>query len=277
MGGAKSLHPMDHVGIDTCSAVSVSTETADFLFIDRSYEAKNSISLNGVGNGGPVILGRGPMVVSSLNASGDQIFMVDPAGVLISKQSKLRILGQQKMKRLGFHVVQSFESKEDNLIYRNEIIIPLTTINGILMVKSVPWCLNDLQVDQLNELLDQDGDNGKDDHCFSINDLNEVRVSSLKEMNDAETVGPVLIINEAKLSKTECARLDHWRFSHRSSTGKRHEERCHTCEQSKHKSVYKLNEVYHGTSTATHEPYWRLYGDAYGGQSPWGHYHTKVV
>ena len=58
-GGAKSLHPMDHVGVDTCSAVSVSTEPADFMFIDRSYEAKNSISLNGVGNGGPVILGRG--------------------------------------------------------------------------------------------------------------------------------------------------------------------------------------------------------------------------
>ena len=188
MGGAKSLHPMDHVGIDTCSAVSVSTETADFLFVDRSYEAKNSISLNGVGNGGPVILGRGPMVVSSLNASGEQIFLVDPAGVLISKQSKLRILGQQKMKRLGFHVVQSFETKEDNLIYRNEIIIPLTTINGILMVKSVPWCLNDLQIDKLNELLDQDRDNDRDDHCFSINDLDKVRVSSLKEMNDAETV-----------------------------------------------------------------------------------------
>ena len=74
---------MDHVGIDTCSAVSVSTETADFLFVDRSYEAKNSISLNGVGNGGPVILGRGPMVISSLNASGEQIFMVDPAGVIL--------------------------------------------------------------------------------------------------------------------------------------------------------------------------------------------------
>ena len=130
------------------------------------------------------------------------------------------------------------------------------------MVKSVPWCLNDLQMDKLNELLDQDGDNSRDDHCFSINDL-------VKEVNE-EIVGPVLIINEAKLSKTECARLDHWRFSHRSSTGKRYEERCHTCEQSKHKSVYKVNDVYHGTSTATHEPYWRLYGDAYGGQKSMG-------
>jgi hypothetical protein len=269
MGQSKSLHPMDHVGIDTCSAVSVSTEAADFLFVDRSYEAKNSISLNGVGIGGPEILGRGPMVVSSLNASGEQVFMVDPSGVLISKQSKLRILGQQKMKRLGFHVVQSFETKEDNLIYKNEIIIPLTTINGILMVKSVPWCLNDLQMSKLNGLIDQDRDNSRNDHCFSINDLDDGEASS-SEMIDVEKQGPVLIINEAKLSKEECARLDHWRFSHRSSTGKRYEERCHTCEQSKHKSLYKLNDVYHGTSTATHEPYWRLYGDAYGGQKSMG-------
>ncbi len=138
------------------------------------------------------------------------------------------------------------------------------------MVKSVPWSLNDLLMDQLNGLLDQDGDNNKDDHCFSINDLDNVRVSSLNAMNNEEIVGSVLIINEAKLSKTKCARLDHWKFSHRSSTGKRYEERCHTCEQSKHKSVYKLNDVYHGTSTATHEPYWRLYGDAYGGQKSMG-------
>ncbi len=37
------------------------------------------------------------------------------------------------------------------------------------------------------------------------------------------------------------------------------------CEQSKHKSVYKQNEVYFGTSTFTSTPYWRLYGEGYGG------------
>jgi hypothetical protein len=250
--------------------VSVSTEIADFLFVDRSDEARHSISLNGVGNGGPVILGRRPMVVSSLNASGEQTFMVDPAGVLISKQSKLRILGQQKMKKFGFHVVQCFETKEDNLIYKNEIKIPLTTINGILMVKTEPWCLDALQMEKLNKLIDRDDDDSKEDHCFSLNDLNCVIVSSDQNLLNKVRSEPVLIINEANLSKTECARLDHWRFSHRTSTERRYEERCHTCEQSKHKSVYKLNDAYHGTSTATHEPYWRLYGDAYGGQKSMG-------
>jgi hypothetical protein len=83
----KALHPLDHVGIDTCSAV-------------KSVEARNSLSLNGVGNDGPEILGRGPMVISTstLDEHGDQIFMLDPAGVYVKgseTQARMRILGQQ--------------------------------------------------------------------------------------------------------------------------------------------------------------------------------------
>jgi hypothetical protein len=116
--------------------------------------------------------------------------MVDPAGVFISKQSKMRILGQQKMKRLGFHVVQCFETKEDNRIYKNEIKIPLTTTNGILMVKTEPWCFDSVQMNKLNELVDQDGDNSKDDHCFSINDLNCVSVFSDQRSLNEERSDP---------------------------------------------------------------------------------------
>ncbi len=51
MSRTKNLHSIDHVGVDTCSAVSVSTEIGDFVYLDQSLEAKNSISLNGVGQG----------------------------------------------------------------------------------------------------------------------------------------------------------------------------------------------------------------------------------
>ena len=44
-----ALHPLDYVGVDTCSARSVSTEIADFLYLDRSHSARNSVSLNGIG------------------------------------------------------------------------------------------------------------------------------------------------------------------------------------------------------------------------------------
>ena len=53
---AKPLHDMRYVGIDTCSAVSVSTDLADFFYLDRSEEARTSVSLNGVGSGGPTVL-----------------------------------------------------------------------------------------------------------------------------------------------------------------------------------------------------------------------------
>ncbi len=46
-----ALHDLERVGIDTCSAVVVSTEPEDFLFIDDSPEAKESVSLRGVRGG----------------------------------------------------------------------------------------------------------------------------------------------------------------------------------------------------------------------------------
>lgn len=48
---SNALHPLDHVGIDTCSARSVSTERDDFLFIDKLEEAVHSVELNGVCRG----------------------------------------------------------------------------------------------------------------------------------------------------------------------------------------------------------------------------------
>ncbi len=142
ISSTKSLHPMDYVGIDTCSAVSVSTEIADFIFVDRSFEAGNSITLNGVGEGGPQILGRGSMVVSTVDENGDQIFMLDPAEVYIKKRAGMRILGQQRMKRLAYKVAQSYSTNKDIPIYRDKVQIPLTMMNGILMVKTEPWNLS---------------------------------------------------------------------------------------------------------------------------------------
>ena len=55
---ANSLHDLDLVGIDTCSAVSVSTEKEDFIFVDESRSAKDSVTLRGVGGSSSVIGGR---------------------------------------------------------------------------------------------------------------------------------------------------------------------------------------------------------------------------
>jgi hypothetical protein len=59
------LHPLDFVGMDTCSATSVSSEASDFLYLDSSEQARNSVELNGVGAGGPVVIGKAHVGVYS--------------------------------------------------------------------------------------------------------------------------------------------------------------------------------------------------------------------
>ncbi len=46
---ATQLQRLDCVGIDTCSALSVSSESEDFPFLDEPRAAKESISLRGIG------------------------------------------------------------------------------------------------------------------------------------------------------------------------------------------------------------------------------------
>ena len=77
-------------------------------------------------------------------------------------------------------------------------------------------------------------------------------------------------MNVAKLSRVEQNRVYHWRHAHRSPIGEKYDERCHTCEASKHKSTFKRNTCFQGTTVSTNVPYWRLYCDAYGGQRSMG-------
>jgi hypothetical protein len=79
----ESLHDLDKVGIDTCSAVSVSTETGDLpLYLDETIDTRESVILNGVGGANSSIGGRRPMVVRAKeDDKGNDLIMFDPAGV----------------------------------------------------------------------------------------------------------------------------------------------------------------------------------------------------
>jgi hypothetical protein len=121
-------------------------------------------------------------------------------------------------------------------------------MNGILMVKSEPWNLNEKQMANINKIVDNVLAIREDHFCFQVEESPEDTHTDIQTYEEVEGKASVMVINEAKLSRSEAMRLDHWRHGHRSSTGKRHEERCHTCEQSKHKSVYKANSNFNGTS-----------------------------
>jgi hypothetical protein len=138
------------VGIDTCSALSVSTEREDFVFIDRSEGARESVSLRGIGGVQSVIGGRGAFVVATKDEHGTLLYMIDPAGVFLDKasSSRLRILGQQRMKKFGFDLVQNKNGDgQDFLVYRSKsdqfqkaTNLPLITKDGILLMRT--WEVN---------------------------------------------------------------------------------------------------------------------------------------
>ena len=73
----KPLLPLDRVGIDTCSALSVSTESDDYVFIDDTPDAKQSVSLRGIGGEQKIVGGRGPLVICTQDENHSRLYMID--------------------------------------------------------------------------------------------------------------------------------------------------------------------------------------------------------
>jgi hypothetical protein len=102
----------------------VSSERSDFPFLDESNEAKQSISLRGIGEEQSSVGGRGPMLISAYDNHNRLVYMVDPLGVFLpsspySSSVQLRILGQMRMKSFGFKLMQNLDGDgKDYLVYR---------------------------------------------------------------------------------------------------------------------------------------------------------------
>jgi hypothetical protein len=155
----RALHALDYIGVDTCSAMSVSTEESDFLYLDKSVAAVRSVSLGGIGGNGSEVVGRGPMVIKLRDKDGHVVFIVDPAGVYLKSstfQSRLRILGQQRMKAFGFNIQQNkFNDNLDYLVYKDSRMFSLDTKRGILLLKTIPMDKNERNSKQLNLAVDR--------------------------------------------------------------------------------------------------------------------------
>ena len=89
------------------------------------------------------------MLISAYDKQMKLVYMVDPLGVFLpssphSSSVQLRILGQMRMKSFGFNLMQNLDGDgKDYLVYRptdgrkdNISLIPLTTRDGILMLKT---------------------------------------------------------------------------------------------------------------------------------------------
>ena len=89
------------------------------------------------------------MLISALDEEGRQVFMVDTSGVYLNKPQslQLRIFSQQRMKGVGFDLVQNkYGDGDDFLVYRTQsgkgnakdTVIPLQTDDGILVLDTLP-------------------------------------------------------------------------------------------------------------------------------------------
>ncbi len=102
------------------------------------------MSLRGIGGEQNLVGGRGPLVIATRGEDGSIMYMIDPSGVYLDKSSssQLRILGQQRMKKFGFNLVQNKDGDgKDYLVHQSRgpkkhqrTLIPLITQNGILML-----------------------------------------------------------------------------------------------------------------------------------------------
>jgi hypothetical protein len=268
---SQPLHSLDFVGIDTCSALTVSTERGDFVFLDRSQGARESVSLRGIGGEQSVIGGRGAFVATK-DEHGTLLYMIDPAGVFLDKasSSQLRILGQQRMKKFGFGLVQNKNGDgQDFLVYRSKsdqfqkaTNLPLITKDGILLMKTWEVNFTEQQKAEVKKHVKGMSMDQREGNLFYFEIVKSRKIE----------IRPVLIMNEGSLTDEEALRLDHWRNAHRSTTGIRHTERCPACEQAKHKTgTFKRNTEYLGTGgLPTQVVYWRIFCDGFGGQHSMG-------
>jgi hypothetical protein len=257
-----TLHDLNYVGIDTCSAVSVSTERGDFAFVDDSKAAKDSVILRGVGGENTVIGGRGPMVVQAKDSNGNDILVFDPSGVYLDQaeqddsQARFRIFGQSRLKRAGLKIHQDrYEDGQDYLVYRGgEMEIPTETIDDIVALRTSVRALTDEQENGLMEHLKRIISEGKGGPAF-------VQVEQCASF----------IMNEANLSREQMARLVHWRQAHRQAGEGIIHENCPICEEGKRKTKgFKRNQDYREQVTKRFSPYHRIYADGYGGQNSMG-------
>jgi len=258
MQGSSDLHDCEStVGIDTDAARSISCFESDFLWLDKSKEAINSSSINGIG-GGVKVLGRGPMACGlKKTASGKMAVLIDPNGVLVATKrgmSDFRVFGQQHMKTLGVRLIQIYDGcvkemhGEDVLecVHTKEVV-PLVTQKKILMLNTTP-----VECEIPSEVVD------------------EIAMGERSALVYVDAPS-IMLMNESKLTDEQLARLHHHRLAHPAEdvpvkmglTTTMLNEDCLSCDKAKFKTqTFKRNDpMIHQKNP----PFWRVYADGYGG------------
>ena len=265
-GEASPMHDMTCIGIDTCSSRSISCLAEDFLDLVMTEKDEDN-DLRGIG-GTSGVTGTGTLIFFAKDIEGKMKLVIEPEGSYIENpQSKFRLIGQMRMKEMGVPLTQDYDDEGTDILKckRSGTILPLKKGNGIQLLKTFAHPMDDKLKEKIRGYVRRlEKTNSFLPHVLDL------------EMLDKEE-DTVLIMNEGNLTSEKYERLLHWRLGHANSKvlkamdliEKTHlNEDCYCCNEAKFKrDPFPKNE---GSYVAVPEPYWRIYGDGFGGQNSLG-------
>ncbi len=133
-GKAAPLHDMTCLGIDTCSARSISCVAEDFL----DLQVVEDDELRGVG-GTTGVSGKGVMLIWAKDLKDKIKMIIEPNATYIENPlAQYRLIGQMRMKEMGVPLTQDYDDAGTDILKckRSGAIIPLKKGNGIQLLKT---------------------------------------------------------------------------------------------------------------------------------------------
>jgi hypothetical protein len=147
-GEASPMHDMSCIGIDTCSARSISCLADDFLDLKMALEGEEEHDLRGIGETSGVS-GTGTLIFFANDIEGKMKLVIEPEGSYIANPpSQFRLIGQMRMKEMGVPLIQDYDDAGTDILKckRSGTILPLKKGNGIQLLKTFANLLdNDLK------------------------------------------------------------------------------------------------------------------------------------
>ncbi len=215
------LHSVEkNCGIDSDAGISISTMEDDFLWIDKTDKARNSIqSPAGINGGSSSVGGRGPMCIRA--KSGE--FLIDPDAVYLeggNEQSNLRVMSTQRSKMNGVKVVGCFKGTDVDVLQdrTNKRTIELSeegsTGKKILVLNTmklpsfgsaiaVRQIVDDIRKKNRSAMVLEMDNLGESNKIFA----DDVVASTLQDLANEEFPSSIMAFNLAKISDEERSRL----------------------------------------------------------------------
>ena len=132
------LLSMTNAAHDTGSAEGITTERRDFLWVDDSIAAKESVSIRGPSVGTPGCVARGPLIY---RLKGERKGLCMPDGILAESGDALptfRLVPAQQLKKRGVRIIGGkFEATDKAECVRTGDNFTAVTRDDILVIETL--------------------------------------------------------------------------------------------------------------------------------------------